>query len=90
MLLYIIALIAGLIPSLLVPEGYLGNLRRYLFTLSIAGLLFFVGANLGSDPDILSKLAKFGFVSLVITIFVIVFSVVFVLIFVRIFGKKEC
>lgn len=90
MLFYILAVIAGLIPSLFLPEGWLGNLRRHLFTLSLVGLLFFMGANLGSDPEILSKLADFGLISLLITVFVVVFSVAFVLLFVRLFGKKEC
>ena len=90
MLYYILAVIAGLIPSLFLPEGYLGQLRRHLFTFSLVGLLFFMGVNLGKDPHILEKLADFGLTSFLISVFVIVFSVVFVLIFVRLFGKKKC
>ena len=90
MFLYIVAVIAGLIPSLFLPEGYLGHIRRHLFTFSLVGLLFFMGANLDNDPEILSKLADFVIVSFLITIFVVVFSIVFVLLFVRLFGKKEC
>ena len=90
MLYYILAVILGLIPSLYMPEGFLGRTRKHLFTFSLVGLLFFMGVNLGKDPEILSKLGSYGLTAFIIATFTITFSVASVLLFVRIFGKKEC
>jgi uncharacterized transporter YbjL len=90
MLYYILAVIAGLVPSLFLPQGWQLKTRKHLFTFSLVALLFFMGVNLGKDPELPSKLAAYGLTSFLISVFVIVFSVVFVLIFVRLFGKKEC
>ncbi|WP_022851278.1 LysO family transporter [Limisalsivibrio acetivorans] len=89
MLYYALAVLAGLVPALLLPQGWFLNVRKHLFTASLVALLFLMGVGLGSDPQIIGKLGKFGIVSFVIALSSIVFSVIAVLIMVRLFGGKQ-
>ena len=85
MLLYIIALIAGLTAGILLPAGFMSKSKNVFFNIALIALLFFMGVNLGKDPEILSKLADFGYVSLVMSVSVVVFSVISVLIITKLF-----
>lgn len=90
MLSYIIAVILGVVSAFFLPERSFEKVRKHLFTISLLGLLFFMGVSLGKDPMILKKVIDYGLTAFVISVSTIIFSIFFVLVFVRLFGKKEC
>lgn len=89
MLSYVIAIFAGVIAGFFLPGGFLGRPKSIIFNLSLLGLLFFMGVNLGRDPMLLSKLSKFGLISCIMSIFVVVFSIIAVMGLIKLFGGKE-
>lgn len=89
MLSYVIALVVGVAVGIFMPSGFMSKPKSVLFTIALLGLLFFMGVNLGRDPDLLSKLSKFGIVSGIMSVTVVVFSLIAVYVMIKIFGKKQ-
>jgi len=89
MLNYVIALFAGIVAGFFLPSGFMGKPKSLIFNISLLGLLFFMGVNLGRDDQLLLKLADFGVISLLMSISVVLFSVIAVVILIKLFGGKE-
>lgn len=90
MLNYVLALGAGVLAGFFLPSGFMSKPKSLLFNVSLIGLLFFMGVNLGRDQDLLSKkISRFGIVSGVMSLSVIFFSLVAVVILIKIFGEKN-
>ncbi|PLX71148.1 MAG: hypothetical protein C0602_02590 [Denitrovibrio sp.] len=89
MLSYVIALGVGVAAGFFLPSGFMTKPKSLIFNISLLGLLFFMGVNLGRDPELLSKLSNFGIISGIMSVTVVVFSVIAVMILMRIFGEKS-
>jgi len=89
MLNYVLALGAGVFAGFFLPSGFMNKPKSLIFNISLLGLLFFMGVNLGRDADLLSKISKFGLISGLMSLSVIVFSLVAVIILIKIFGEKQ-
>lgn len=89
MLNYVLALAAGVAIGFLLPSGFMGKIKSIVFNISLLGLLFFMGVNLGRDPELLTKLSDFGITSIIMSVTVIVFSIIAVIILMKLFGEKE-
>ncbi|ADD68914.1 hypothetical protein Dacet_2152 [Denitrovibrio acetiphilus DSM 12809] len=90
MLNLVIALTVGVAVGFFMPSGFMSKPKSLIFYTALLGLLFFMGVNLGRDPELLSKLAHFGIISLVMSFTVVVFSVISVVVLVKLFsGQKQ-
>ena len=89
MLSYVLALAVGIIAGLALPSGFMGKPKSVIFTAALLGLLFFMGVNLGRDPELLSKLSRFGIISSFMSITVVVFSLIAVIALMKLFGEKS-
>jgi len=89
MLNYVIALGAGVIVGFFLPGGFMQKPKSAIFNISLLGLLFFMGVNLGRDPELLSKLSEFGLISGLISISVVIFSVFSVMILLKLLSGKQ-
>lgn len=89
MLKLVIALFAGVFAGFFLPGGFLGRPKALIFNIALLGLLFFMGVNLGRDPELLSKLSKFGIISGLMSVSVVIFSTIAVVILIKIFGEKN-
>lgn len=89
MLSYVIALAAGIFAGFFLPGGFMAKPKSLFFNIALLGLLFFMGVNLGRDPELLSKLSKFGMISGVMSISVVIFSLGAVMLLLKLFGGKE-
>jgi len=89
MLNYVLALGAGVLAGFFLPSGFMSKPKSLIFNIALLGLLFFMGVNLGRDPELLSKLSKFGIISGIMSISVIIFSLLAVIILIKIFGEKK-
>lgn len=89
MIYYAISVFVGMAVGFFLPAGFMPRTKTFLFNISLVGLLFFMGVNLGKDPNITSKLFEFGKISFIISILVIIFSVIGVLILVKLTGGDE-
>lgn len=88
MLGYIAALFAGLAVGFFMPSGFFSRGKNILFNIALITLLFFMGISLGKDPEILGKIADFGYISGVMSLSVVIFSIVFVLLITKIFRRR--
>ena len=89
MLKLVLALFAGAAAGFFLPGGFMSKPKSYIFTTAILCLLFFMGVNLGRDPEFLPKLSSFGLISIFMSITVVVFSILAVMLLMKIFGGKE-
>jgi len=89
MLNYVLALGVGIFAGFFLPSGFMSKPKSLIFNVSLLGLLFFMGVNLGRDADLLSKISSFGVISILMSISVIIFSIIAVLILIKIFGEKQ-
>ena len=89
MLSYVLALAAGAAAGFFLPGGFMGKTKSVVFNFALIGLLFFMGVNLGRDPELLSKISKFGFISALMSLSVVFFSVVAVVVLIRLFGGRK-
>lgn len=89
MLNYVLALFAGVIAGFFLPGGFMSRPKSVTFNTALLGLLFFMGVNLGRDPELLSKLSKFGLISGLMSVSVVVFSIIAVMALIKLFGEKE-
>ena len=86
---YLVAVLAGGLIGFLLKAGILLKTRQVFFNISLIGLLFFMGAGLGKDPKLVSKLATFGLNAFVISLSAVIFSVLAVFILVRTLGRGQ-
>jgi uncharacterized membrane protein YbjE (DUF340 family) len=89
MLNYIIALAVGAVAGFFLPAGFMQRSKNILFNASLLALLFFMGVNLGKDPELLNKLSNFGLISAIMGVFVVFFSILTVFILIRLFGGEK-
>lgn len=89
MLNLVLALLFGVAAGFFMPSGFMSKPKSVLFTVALLGLLFFMGVNLGRDPQLLSKLSSFGAISALMSITVIVFSIGAVMILMKLFTGDE-
>jgi len=89
MLNYVLALFIGACAGFFLPGGFMGRSKNIVFNISLLGLLFFMGVNLGRDPELLSKISDFGIISALMAVSVVIFSIISVIILIKIFGEKE-
>lgn len=87
MLSYIIALAAGVTAGFFLPGGFMAKPKSAVFNIALLGLLFFMGVNLGRDPELLSKLSKFGIISALMSFSVVIFSLLAVMLLMRLTGS---
>jgi uncharacterized membrane protein YbjE (DUF340 family) len=89
MLKLVIALAAGIAAGIFLPGGFMHRPKSMIFNTALLGLLFFMGVNLGRDPELLSKLSDFGIISGLMSVSVVFFSLVSVFILIKLFGEKK-
>jgi len=89
MLNLVLALALGIVAGFFMPSGFMSKPKSIIFNIALLGLLFFMGVNLGRDPELLSKLSSFGVISIFMSISVVVFSVVSVIILLKLFGGEK-
>jgi len=89
MLNYVIALAGGIILGFFLPAGFMQRSKTLLFNISLLALLFFMGVNLGRDPELLTKLSQFGIISIIMSITVIFFSILTIWLLIRLTGGEK-
>lgn len=89
MLNYVIALGLGVLVGFFLPAGFMQKSKNILFNIALLTLLYFMGVNLGKDPELLNKLSDFGIISATMGVSVVFFSVLTVFLLIKLLGGEE-